>query len=62
VGASLLAMAVSQATVMLDVTMPSLASQLLQEVGMHAQSVSNRETCGSWLASEGVCTFDICAG
>ena len=55
-------MAVSQAAVMLDVTMPSLASQLLQEVGMHAKSVSNRETCGSWLASEGVCTFDMCAG
>jgi len=54
-------MAVYQAMVMLNVTTPSLASQLLQGLGMYAQSVSNRKTCGSWLASDGVCTFDLCA-
>ena len=54
-------MAVYQAMVMLNVTTPSLASQLLQGLGMYAQSVSSLKTCGSWLASDGVCTFDLCA-
>ncbi|KAE9649173.1 hypothetical protein EJA71_03710 [Pseudomonas sp. PB106] len=60
VGASLLANAVCQSTLMLNLQPPSLASQLPQGAAVSTDIENNFGNCGSWLASDRAGAGDFC--